>query len=202
VTSGAEPEHWFDRLAEQHTRGRFVRSALAAVAMTLPVARGLSAFAATSRSFGCPGQLDSKALNDNPYAWKRACVIDADKRYMSTEAACVGQFGHTNATAAAVLGALAKYAPALVPGEVMNQVALQKCVDGALLQRTGQLRNCAMPDAPGFNPCQKGGPCEFCGGICCADPKSVDGFSCCTPPPGGCCKSDGCHSGITECKGA
>jgi hypothetical protein len=200
VTPAGEHEHWLDRLAERHTRRGALKGALAAAALTLPLARSVSAVAAASRTLGCPGQVDSTQLNKNPFAWKTGCEIDANRRYEATESICIGQFGHSSAVATAVFGALAKYAPALVPGEVSNQVALQRCVDGALLQRTTRLRNCVLPYAPGFNPCAKGGPCETCPGICCPGPCD-SGFCCCPAAPLGCCKQDGCHNTQAECAG-
>jgi hypothetical protein len=198
VTSGGEREHWFDRLAEQQTRGRFLKAALGAAALTLPLARGFSAFAAASRGFGCAGQLDLSQLKTNPFALKAGCTADANRRYEATEATCIGQFGHSSAAATAVLGALAKYTPYLVPGEVQNLVALQKCVDGAVSQRTATLRNCALPDAPGFDPCAKGGICETCPGVCCPGPCH-GGLCCCPGPPVGCCKPSGCKDTKADC---
>jgi len=201
VTSGGEREHWFDRLAEQQTRGRFLRAVLAAAAVTLPLARGLSAFAAASRSFGCPGQLDTTELNKNPYAWESACKYDATERFHATVAACTGQFGHSSATAAAVLGLIAKYAPFILPGEAQNLVHLQQCVDGAQATRFQKYHSCALPDAPGFNPCMKGSVCEFCTGICCASSACKGGFCCCPGPPVGCCKGGQWHDTKAECFG-
>lgn len=190
-------EHWLDRLAERQTRGRFVASLVAGAAVTLPLARALPAFGAATRTYAC-SDIDTTAINNNPLAFQQGCKFWASNTLYPALSAKCESIGSSIALSDVwlILGPVAQ-----IGGNAVAIAAAQVCQDRAVLQRDAQLYHCTEAYSPGFTPCMPGGPCDNCTGICCVDPNVVSGFSCCTPAPGGCCKADGCHSGVTACGG-
>jgi hypothetical protein len=73
------------------------------------------------------------------------------------------------------------------------------CDERALVSQKAALYDCLQPGCNGFDPKQKGGPCDTCTATCCADPTVISGYSCCAL---GCaCGTDAgaCHGGGTPC---
>jgi hypothetical protein len=187
-------EHWLDRLAETRpTRRRFVRTLLAGAAFTVPFARGLPARAGS----GCTDQNPGA----DPYAWRWACLISSDNSYNSAQSSCHNILRAGDAHLALYFFPLSAMSLLQAPSATGDYERARACADRATAAQLEREHNCGQRFQPGFNPCGPGGPCETCSGICCPDPRTDTGANCCTNPPAGCCKADGCHSGITDCMG-
>jgi hypothetical protein len=192
-------EPWLDRLAKRQTRGQLLRRASVAAALTLPFAR--TAAAGVRRTSGC------RVQQFTPTACQKGCFYSASREYTSRRDACASG-GQTSVGVAGLADFLLfPFAAAHSVSSYLNSytaasLARAACIDRALMQSKAKAYDCLQPNCPGFDPCEEGvGPCATCTGICCADANVVSGYSCCTLPPAGCCKTDGCHSGITECGG-
>jgi hypothetical protein len=212
---------WFDRLAAPRTRRQALQAALAGAALTLPFARiGRSAAA------GLVGHASGPCVTNtgDPHACRKGCLWTSTRRFLKSyentcfsayNACSIGARGVGATTAgllysfgvggSLLLGAVpaATTAPvARKAAQALCEVANNKCTDLLLLRLKAEQFDCLQPDCPGFDPCGKDGPCEVCrqtGGVCCPDARQDGGYACCTAPPGGCCKDDGCHSGTTDC---
>ena len=91
--------------------------------------------------------------------------------------------------------------PGFAPTTLNGMITQHRCKDHALLQQKAAYYDCTQDGCPGFDPTASGGRCDTCAppNICCPDQNVVQGYSCCTAPAAGCCKADGCHSGVTDC---
>lgn len=189
-------EHWLDRLAERRTRAQVLKGVFAGAAMTLPFA-GASPARAASRA-EC--DIGTDASPDTILAaYGRGCMLAADQKYAKAFGACTRNLG---ATDAGVVLFVPLFGFASAAAQTVAAFALaEACAEGAVLVRNATKWQCTQQGFGGYSPCQAGGPCDTCfsPNVCCPDLKVVSGFSCCTAPPAGCCKSDGCHSGTTEC---
>ena len=55
-------------------------------------------------------------------------------------------------------------------------VAGQACNEAGLTQQKADYFDCLQPGCSGFDPKQKGGPCETCTATCCVDPTVIGGY--------------------------
>lgn len=179
--------YWLDELAVRATRGRFLRTTIAAVGgLVFPLVR---AHPATS------------AAND-PTACRKGCFYMAHRTADRTLQAC-----RTSVRQQALPDLLATLwvSPFLGGAMLLAEPSHEDCADRTLLVQKATLWDCMQPDCPGFDPAAAGGPCDGCqaaGGHCCPDQAVVSGYSCCTGT-GGCCdpSGNGCASGVTACGG-
>jgi len=181
-------EHWFDRFAESQTRGQLLKRVLAGAALTLPFVPSAAARAGgTGRSSGCtPG------ISPDPNACRKGCWYTAHFKSSQAQNRCTpASVGHK----AISVGLLTAFFSQVALYEVLRYSI---CKETALLTLKSDLQTCLEPDCAGFNPCSAGGPCDTCPEICCPDPRSDSGYSCCGGP-GACCKATGCGSGTTDC---
>jgi len=184
--------HWFDRLAVTLTRRQALKGAagLAGAALGFAAVRPHAALAAAPNlcETGCrwTAQTAFYAQTDGSGpCWTAGTVIT-----LFTLPGVLITFG---------LGDYSTLAGAYNHHKVQNSMA---CLERAMADQKAAFWDCHFPGCSGFDPKQKGGPCETCTsnvGDCCADPTTVTGYSCCAL---GCaCGSDtgGCHSGSTPC---
>jgi len=179
-------EHWLDRLAERRgTRRQALKAALAAgAALTLPFMR--------------PG----RARAADPHACQTGCNWTAHQHYDSAFNACYVNgssyfAGYRTWVESAMWGPLVLLGP--YAGMYRAYQETMKCADAAMIQQKADQSICQQPGCPGFDPKQKGGPCDTCGASCCPDPSVQGGYSCCTL---GCaCGGDtgACHSSVDPC---
>jgi hypothetical protein len=182
VITAGEHEHWLDRLAVRRTRRQVLQSALAGVAVTMPFVRSTPASAA-----------------DDPNACRKGCFYTSFRKRLRAYDRCEKTYGSSLIAGGLATGfAFFPMSAALAAGSAANLA----CLELADLAQKAMQYDCLQPDCPGFDPKGADGPCENCvssGGTCCPDQKQLQGYACCTAPPGGCCKSDGCHSGTSDC---
>lgn len=160
----AGSEHWLDRLAAPHTRRQGFKAALAAAALTLPLARAAPAHA------------------DDPHACQDGCLWTNGKNFSDNYNACKNGSSF-----------LSWYALTFGPGALLGPARplsgpdnrfTAKCLDvAAIVGRSGAWQ-CIQDNCPGFEPSAHNGPCEYCaaaGGTCCVYPGNSDtGYFCCT----------------------
>lgn len=183
-------EHWFDRLSARHTRRGAIKAALAGgAALTLPLTRA------------------APALASDPHACQKGCRWTANRKYDTAFNACAGVAGATTALNLYGFGLGGAIFVIYAPGAGLSLLngfsAANRCSDNAFMQLKAAYYDCTKDGCPGFDPTASGGPCDACAGangICCPDQNSQTGYNCCSNP-GGCCKADGCHSGVTDCGG-
>jgi hypothetical protein len=183
--TGAPREHWFDRLAAPHTRRQGLRAALAAAALTLPLGRSAQALADNPQSGG------------DPHACQKGCFYTAHRIFAASSDSCLrnGLFGfYAGDTAAVFYGQVFG-----LVGAGVNLVGALGCLEGARLHQKARQYDCLQPDCPGFDPGGEHGPCFNCNSlsntVCCPDPTSVFGYSCCStnePQPYCCAPQGGC----------
>ena len=165
--------HW---LSTPRTRRQVLRAALAGAALTVP----LGGRVAPARAAG-------------PHDCQKGCLWTAGRRFSAQYDHCGARLISSNV--------IFYYLPIVGAAE---SLAAGLCLDRAALKHKASAWDCLQPNCPGFDPSGPDGPCYDCtqsGGVCCPDPKQHTGYGCCTAPPGGCCKSDGCKSGESDCGG-
>ncbi len=145
-------EHWFDRFSTRLSRRQVVKGAL---------------FGTAALAVRMPGAPPARA--DAPSSQKcfKGCVWTAQQHYDSRRNACrQGDYG------VPVYGDGGPIGRALA-------AARQKCFDDALLQYKADWYDCNQPSCGGFDPKQKGGPCDGCSNNCCTCQASDNGYICC-----------------------
>jgi hypothetical protein len=92
----------------------------------------------------------------------KGCVWTANQRYEAAKSACLP-------SVYSIGGPYAAIARADRAG----------CLDKALLAYKADWYDCAQPGCSGFDPKQKGGPCDGCSNNCCTCQASTNGYICC-----------------------
>ncbi len=154
-------EHWFDHLAEPHTRRTSLKAAaLAGAALVLPVGRLSSAWAA------------------HPYPCTFSCIEEATAQWRQAGDTC------DRATGVRLGGAYIATLAGALPGAVLAVVALGRglsCLSTAELAYHRDVHLCFDPECSD--------PAKYPGGnppaIVCKDP----GYVPCGPSPQDCCNS-------------
>lgn len=174
--------HWFDRLAARHTRREALKVAVAGAALSIPTLRPAAALAA------------------DPNACRQGCNWTAHQSYVSGVDTCQKAIGITSAPLGGLSLLFGPLAGVVFVANLHNAiVAGQACNEAGLTQQKADYFDCLQPGCSGFDPKQKGGPCDTCTATCCVDPTVISGYSCCAL---GCaCGNDGgaCHSGSNPC---
>lgn len=186
--SEAPREHWFDRLTAPHTRRQGLRAALAGAALTLPLGRSASALADNPQSGG------------NPYACQKGCFYTAHRTFSASMEGCLSQASGAGYAVGIAGGLYGQIFPALgYAGGKLIRASL--CAERARLVQKATQYDCLQPGCPGFDPGGENGPCFNCNSlsntVCCPDPTSVFGYSCCStnqPQPYCCAPQGGCKT--------
>jgi hypothetical protein len=181
--TGVSPEHWFDRLAVRRTRREVLKGAA-----------GL-----TGALFGLSAAPAQAAYTDDPNACRTGCNWTAHQTYVTKSGGCFSLGVEEAVLSQVVLMGLYGFLGVTGYSGKLGALAEGSCNDGALIQQKASLYDCLQPGCNGFDPKQKGGPCDTCTATCCADPTVISGYSCCAL---GCaCGSDtgACHGGGTPC---
>lgn len=171
-------EHWFDRLASaRHTRRHGLKTALAAAALTLPLARARPAHAASDTTLCRKGCIYSRQRYTK--ADLNGCEIKYGTHFYSGMAGTL-LFGSFLGVGQAIGGAIAR----------------NKCMNRALLSEKYEVEfTCYRPNCPGFDPTSEYGPCQNCPSIngcqCCADPAAPSGYTYCSSLSNYCCNPAG-----------
>jgi len=162
--SGSE-RHWFDRLAARHTRRDLLRAALVGGA-----------------TLALPAITPAAAQADDPHACQIGCGWTAHQTYLSRSDTCAtvgsaaaGYFTLQLGAAFGIFNPVGAFTGAVKAGTAVDA----KCTELALQLQKGDYYDCLQPDCPGFDPKEKGGPCETCTASCCPDGTVVSGYSCC-----------------------
>jgi hypothetical protein len=188
IDSDCPTEHWFDRLTARITRREALkRGAVATALLSLPALRPSPALAADNCAKGCSWTAHQNA-----------------GRNLQT---CRANYTAANDTSTGIIiqgtfrvGIFAIGAAFLNDSHDLS--VFHQCQDFALLTQKAANWDCLKPGCSGFDPMQKGGPCDTCTssiGSCCVDPTVAQGYSCCTL---GCaCGGDvgACHGSTTPC---
>jgi hypothetical protein len=146
-------EHWFDRLSTRLTRRQAVKGALFGAAVLAAPISG----ARTARA-------DDPGSSQKCF---KGCTWMASQLYDSTYAACRSQ--NPEAWSVGPYGG----------GGPVAKAIRQGCADKALLVYKAAWYDCLQPGCSGFDPKQKGGPCDGCQSNCCTCQASDNGFICC-----------------------
>jgi len=199
MSDGIPHEHWLDRLAEGHTRRRFLKTLLAGAALTLPLARSPHAFAGAALASGCTA---TKGPGDHDCLL--GCLTTADNRFEAAKSSCdtaalaagVPVTAHSTALSGSalavllgplgVLGALGAYAGAGFASYRATTRAYasvyQACIDNATKAAKASSYDCTQPKCPGWDPCDPFGPCNDCTAAhvnCCPCTSNATGYCCC-----------------------
>lgn len=179
-------EHWFDRLADPHTRRQGFKAALAGVALTLPFQRSRAAFADN------PG-------GSSPDACKKGCLYTQQRKtqnYLRTKCDPGKASDIAKSGFAGIFGKGIEF--------LAKSAVIDKCVDRALLLEKAGSYDCLQPNCPGFDPYGEFGPCEACAAVegcaCCPSQTSSIGYDYCTSPPY-CCGTAPGGGGCVPCGG-
>jgi hypothetical protein len=176
--------HWFDRLTVTLTRREALKGAV-----------GLAGVA-----FGVSAARPQAAVAFDPNACETGCYWTAHQTYQAASDGCASTekiSGYGGLPTLLLLGPIGLAIAPVV--SFARYEAAGVCYERALTQQKADYFDCQTTGCGGFNPKQKGGPCETCTATCCADPTVISGYSCCAL---GCaCGSDtgACHSGATPC---
>ncbi|HEX4305716.1 MAG TPA: hypothetical protein VHZ54_06760 [Solirubrobacterales bacterium] len=179
------PGHWFDRLAEPHTR----RSSLKGMAAGL-----LGAAAGAT----LPGALapESAQAAESPIACRKGCLWVADQIWSDGVVDCsvLGGFQHTLGNA---IHWTLTANPLVIP--IANMIwagQSQRCMDSYAGEYAKASAPCLSNFCPGFDPkAGKHAPCACApGDFCYPCAASDNGYLCCIYPPGD-CHGDCCSVG-------
>lgn len=159
-------EHWLDRLAARRTRRQVMKAGLLGAAATVLPIGPLRPTPAAAEDFfvGVPPCFTGcKAFTHNTF---KAAKTTCQEKYESQGYALGFDFA---------LGGLFRAAAS----ERYSLYKRQRCLDTAMLDQKAQLFDCSQANCGGFDPHQKGGPCETCSAYCCTCPHTPEGYICC-----------------------
>jgi hypothetical protein len=146
-------EHWFDRVSVRLTRRQALKAAaVTGAALTVPFAR--------------PPVSRADVDFDPCY---QGCVWTARKRFKAAQGACNNAgYSFERLFLLSPIGAF-----------FTSKRATAHCLDDALLHGKADFYDCGRTDCDGFDPKQKGGPCDGCPENCCVCDTSTNGYICC-----------------------
>jgi hypothetical protein len=180
MTGGGAPEHWFDRLAQRLTRREAVKAGIAAAAaFTLPLVRPAGASA------------EQFVINVDPCF--TGCKAFAHTQFYAAKTSCTDKYGGAANIGLAgfyyATGGLFGYAA----HDALATRSYHSCLDTAMMHQKVSMFDCSQAGCSGFDPRQKGGPCETCSNFCCVCPNIPEGYICCfyqcDDPNHNCCGS-------------
>jgi hypothetical protein len=166
MTDVGRSEHWLDRLAARRTRRQLMKAGLVGAAATvLPVGPFRPAPAAAENFvIGVPPCFTGcKAFTHNTF---KAAKTTCQEKY---------EYQGVPLVFDVLLGGLFRGAIS----ESRSRAARQRCLDTAMLNQKAQQFDCSQANCSGFDPRQKGGPCETCSANCCTCPVTPEGYICC-----------------------
>lgn len=146
-------EHWFDRLSANLTRRQIMKAALgSSAALAVPMVRSTIARA------------------DGASPCVKGCTWTAAQHLQGREQICI-ENGFQS------LFQVLIFASAFGPVATLAGIA---CKDAAYMIYKSDWYDCMQgTDCGGFDPTQKGGPCDGCTANCCTCSASTNGYICC-----------------------